>query len=212
MTLIPPFTLPEPTRSHTAALDSLSETTLEALVARHEDELSQLVGLATEVCNRHASHQLRLDQVSTFPLRQYTNVHIRPYPTNFQDKRTRPLSSRLASTSSDADLSSRRVVDLQQGLSDAITPWLRSEGGRSKRNNVFKPHVSVGQSTSPKATWQLCTAAENMLGLREARATGAQAAGLLCNVDRVQLMIKPKGADGPYHVYKELSLNTEIKR
>ncbi|SJX64323.1 uncharacterized protein SRS1_14971 [Sporisorium reilianum f. sp. reilianum] len=179
ITLVPPFTLPS------SSSDARSRGDLDGLVQLHADQLAQIARAAAEVCSRHSSHQLRLDHVSTFPLRKYTNVHLRPAPTNFHDKRT-PASSAPSNTSS------HRIVELQADLADAITPLVSSSGVR--RRETFKPHVSVGQATTPKATWQLCTSA------------GSAAAGLLCDVHRVQLMLKPKGFAGMYRVHEELAL------
>lgn len=149
---------------------------------------------AREVCLRHPIHSLLLDQVSTFPLRSYTNVHLRPYPTNFQDRGTRAAPSGMST-----EHSSKGIVDLQKDLEEAVSALLAEGTSKASRKNVFKPHASVGQTTSLKATWQLCTNAEKVL-----QYDGGP--GLLCTVDRIQLMTKPKGDKGPYSIHTELPL------
>ncbi|TKY89713.1 hypothetical protein EX895_001498 [Sporisorium graminicola] len=198
ITLVPPFTLSSSSLEASSAL--ASGTGLEQLVQLHTEKLSQIAKAAAEVCHTHASHRLLLDQVSTFPLRNYTNVHLRPAPpTNSHDKRK--TSSFSSATSDDQDHSSHRIVKLQSDLSQALTPVLHpNKASSARRRETFRPHVSVGQSTSGKATWQLCRSAERVLGYEGSP-------GLLCDVDRVQLMIKPKGSAGAYHVHQELPLS-----
>ncbi|SPO28500.1 uncharacterized protein UTRI_04897 [Ustilago trichophora] len=220
ITLIPPFTLAGPSNTKD------SSPALADLVNIHEAKLSQIAEAARKVCKRHETHSLLIDQVSTFPLRKYTNIHLRPFPTNFKDKATKAHQQAVIDGSispvQDADHSSRRIVGLQTDLADAVAPLLRpsanwaSQSERStktdekekpsrKNGNVFKPHVSVGQSTSSKATWQLCRSAEKVLSGDDK--TGGQRHGLLCDIDSVQLMIKQKGQEGPYHIHKELPLS-----
>ncbi|SPO29374.1 uncharacterized protein UTRI_04897_B [Ustilago trichophora] len=219
ITLIPPFTLANPSKIED------SNSILDELIKIHELKLSQIAEAALQVCAKHETHSLLIDQVSTFPLRKYTNVHLRPFPTNFQDKSTRGSWQAVNGSSSqdkDADHSSRRIVGLQTELADAVTPLLRpsanttsgdgSSSGKDQKDrssrrkeNVFKPHVSVGQSTSSKATWQLCRSAEKVLS-GDSKA-GEQSHGLLCDIDSVQLMIKQKGQEGPYHIHKQLLLS-----
>lgn len=210
ITLIPPFTLTAPPQ-----VDDLNESSsdeLDAVVQRHEPRLSEIAQAALEVCKGHAAHSLLLDQVSTFPLRKYTNVHLRPYPTNFEDKGTR--SAAAQSQVRDEDVSSRRIVNLQKNLDHAVGPLLRPDtayatesSAKPTRRTVFKPHVSVGQSTSPKATWQLCNSAERMLNGGQGQPENVQRPGILCRVDHVQLMVKRKGQEGPYRIHQELSLS-----
>lgn len=194
ITLVPPVILALPDSS---AQPPHSEVVTQALLELHGEKLSQIAATVQTVCERHERHELLLDQVSTFPSRMSTNVHLRPYPTNFTDRGT---SSAPSSRTSDHD--SRRIVQLQADLEQALAPLLSNKGIRSnQRTKVYKPHVSVGQSNYPKATWQLCSAAERVLR----RADGQE--GLMCNVDRVQLMIKRKGDAGAYQVYKEVLLS-----
>lgn len=215
ITLIPPFILSSPSLN-----DAKSPAEAKDLISLHEQKLSQIAQAAQEVCKHHQAHSLLFDQVSTFPLRAYKNVHLRPFPTNFEDKGTNSASSSPAKSSADVsgskegeDHSSRRVVELQKELADAVEPLLRPDGEpqapskKSQRRNVFKPHASVGQSTSPKATWQLCTSAEKVLKAQSAPQLADKRPGLLCNVDRVQLMVKQKGYDGPYQIHAELPLS-----
>ncbi|CDR99700.1 uncharacterized protein SPSC_05298 [Sporisorium scitamineum] len=194
ITLVPPFTLSSSNAKGTSALEP--GTVLEELAQLHAEKLSQIVKAAAETCSKHSNHQLLLDQVSTFPLRKYTNVHLRPAPTNFHDKRSPSSTSPPAGAHS-----SHRIVELQSELSDSLTPLLRATTKIARRRETFKPHVSVGQSTSVKAAWQLCRSAEMLL-----KQQGGP--GLLCDVDRVQFMIKPKGFQGAYHVHKELHLSS----
>lgn len=179
ITLVPPFTLAASTNDGRPLA---------------EEKLSTIATAAEQVCLRHASHTLLLDQVSTFPLRSYTNVHLRPYPTNFQDKGTRTAASETSTTHC-----SECIVILQRELDEAVGLLLREGTSKASRKTIFKPHVSVGQSTSPKATWQLCTNAEKVLQLNGGP-------GLLCTIDRIQLMTKPKGDKGPHQIHTELPL------
>ncbi|KAJ1034838.1 hypothetical protein NDA13_001092 [Ustilago tritici] len=205
ITLIPPFKL-----SPASSSNDEPPASLEDLLSLHEQKLSQIAQAALEVCNRHQAHTSLLDQVSTFPLRKYKNVHLRPYPTNFKDKGTEPASYSSAepaqdeTTADDAeDYSSHRILQLQKELANAVEPHKTKD----RRSSVYKPHVSVGQSTSPKATWQLFTKAERVLRAHSAPQPAENRPGLLCNVDCVQLMVKQKGYKGPYQIHRELPLS-----
>ena len=195
--LIPPFTLSSPCATS-------DEIDLKELTEHHEPRLTSIAQAAFEVCKNHEHHQLLIDQVSTFPLKKYTYVHLRPSPTNFPDKGSRSASKHAPDgNKTGQDTSSRRIVELQKELSNIVTPLLRPNAEKvTKGRNVFKPHVSVGQSTSPKATWQLCTSAEEVLHGE----VGKNGGGMLCDVDRVHFMVKRKGQEGPYTVHKELLL------
>ncbi|KAJ9474246.1 hypothetical protein PHBOTO_004324 [Pseudozyma hubeiensis] len=130
ITLIPPFILTVP--------DAASDSETQPIESLHSDKLSSLIDAIREVCRHHPSHSLLLDQVSTFPLRTNTNVHLRPYPTNFTD-RSAPTSSRREMHDND----STRIVTLHSHLSTSLHPLLTSSDIRSNtRNQVFKPHVS----------------------------------------------------------------------
>ncbi|GAC99757.1 hypothetical protein PHSY_007360 [Pseudozyma hubeiensis SY62] len=193
ITLIPPFILTVPS--------SASEET-QPIESLHSSTLSSLVSAIREVCRHHPSHSLLLDQISTFPLRTNTNVHLRPYPTNFTDRFAPASSSRRT-----ADDDSTHIVTLRSHLCKSLHPLLTSPAIRSNTpNQVFKPHVSVGQTTSPKATWHLCTEAEQLLKPTQAQ----QPPGMLCRVDAIQLMIKRKGDEGAYRIHTEIPLSSKV--
>ncbi|GAK67992.1 uncharacterized protein PAN0_030d6222 [Moesziomyces antarcticus] len=188
ITLIPPFILSSHQPSSTG--DIFAD-----LVSSNAQKLDRIKQVAAEVCARYHAHALRLDQVATFPLRAYTNVHLRPTPTNFTDRSTPSRSQ----SSAGEDTSSRRIVQLQVELKQAVLPVV---GSARSRREVWKPHVSVGQAHDPRQTWQLCTAAEDLLS------EGGEAA-LTCDVDSVQLMLKPKRDPGPYHLHYSFPLARE---
>ncbi len=112
ITLVPPFTLSTPSHTETSlsrASDDGHE--LRQLIKTHDQKLSNIIQAASEVCTLTQRHTLLLDQVATFPLRKYTNVHLRPFPTNFVDKRT---ASPPLQVDGLEDVSSKRIVDLQK--------------------------------------------------------------------------------------------------
>ncbi|GAC74995.1 hypothetical protein PANT_13c00103 [Moesziomyces antarcticus T-34] len=189
ITLIPPFILSSHQPISTG--DAFND-----LVSSNAEKLDRIKQVAAEVCARCRAHALLLDQVATFPLRAYTNVHLRPTPTNFTDRST---PARSQASSAGEDTSSRRIVQLQTELKQALLPIV---GGARSRRQVWKPHVSVGQASNRRETWQLCNAAENIL-------SDDGEAGMTCEVHSVQLMLKPKRDPGPYHLRQSFPLARE---
>ncbi|KAI3482184.1 hypothetical protein L1887_55154 [Cichorium endivia] len=78
-------------------------------------------------------------------------------------------------------------------------PSLEAQGQGAKCGN---PHVSVGQASNRRETWQLCNAAENLL-------SDDGEAGMSCDVHSVQLMLKPRRDPGPYHLHQSFPLARE---
>ncbi|SNX85669.1 uncharacterized protein MEPE_04378 [Melanopsichium pennsylvanicum] len=227
ITLIPPFILNGRNGQIDESLTS-RRLRLERLIQLHEQKLSQIAQAARQACAGHESHSLLLDQVSAFSLPKYANIHLRPFPTNFEDKTTRQKAAASlkekqgefepSAAESVEDTSSRRIVELQKALQDAVQPLLRTlkrnprrqqSDASDEQRNAFKPHVSVGQAKTSRATWVLNADAKKVLKVKGNNRVSQERIefGMLCKVDKVQLMVKERGSESPYQVHLELPLS-----
>jgi 2'-5' RNA ligase len=149
--------------------------------------LDQLSDVLRDVAGRHERMDLALDEIGRFPLRQYTNIHLRP--------------SRGASF--------HELLALQTDLHDSM-PWrhLSERGGgrrsskrgpprrrRYQQQQRFEPHLSLAQTTSVDATERI------EADITSTIIDGGSARGLRVSLGRVHLLAKPARQSGPYGVW-----------
>jgi 2'-5' RNA ligase len=159
------------------------------------DLLDQLSDVLRDVAGRHERMELALDEIGRFPLRQYTNIHLRP--------------SRGASASA----SFHELLAMQTDLHESM-PWrhLSERGGprrskpkskpkrgghprRRRYQQRFEPHLSLAQTTSVDATERI------EADITSTIIDGGSERGLRVSLGRVHLLAKPARQSGPYGVW-----------
>ena len=189
------------------------------------ESLSRTIG---EVCDGHTRHLLLVDEVHTFKLRAYTNVHLRP----------RHSEGPVQAAGVSSPESSAKLLALQAELVEALPDQVktgkngssgsprksRSDAGEKEfdekwrnqraqaKQKPFVPHVSVGQAYSKAEREELCDIAEKAISHMASAEDGDKAAnhrndrGLVCRVDRIQLMAKAKSESGAYRIFRQFEL------
>ncbi|WFD06928.1 hypothetical protein MVES1_002283 [Malassezia vespertilionis] len=170
LTLIPPFQLHGPPCN--AALPAWLATDLDAVA-----------DTAQTVCDGTKRHTIKLQEIHSFPLRKYENIHLRP---------DRASAAPLAA--------------FQKTLQQALHHCIRD---KSKQRMRFVPHASLGQAYTPRDAETIVEKAVRTLQVKPPRRMPqpeAPVQGIWADVATIQVMYKPVGAQGSYTVWRTLPL------
>lgn len=161
-----------------------------------QHEMAQRLRYVTEMT---PVHSIFLDDVGVFPLKRYSNVHLRPSPSGASAS-TLPsfvdLQHHLQETVADV---LKQNPDISDGRQRSRTT--RQPPGRD-RGRPFAPHCSLGQAHTKEGLEAMVQRGRNLCQ----SAMASSEPGLHLSVDRVCLMSKPQDRSGAYDIVAELGL------
>lgn len=195
ITLIPPFVVPDEgqVKHEVGSLTQEERSERSRGQDPHDAASSILQSISQRIADALSEiqpHTVRLDDVGSFKLRKYWNVHLRP-----QSKE----ASQSGPTTTD---NGRDEFTAMQNVLARALPELVTD------NRPFAPHASLGQARTKEELAELMRLGRGLTGQAdEAIENSAEPKRCLeCSVSEVTLLAKPQGKPGPYDVWATIDI------
>lgn len=195
ITLIPPFVVPDEVQVKHEVGSLTQEERGERSRDRdpHETGSSILQTISRRIADALSEiqpHTVRLDDVGSFKLRKYWNVHLRP-------KSKEPSQPGPMTTNNGRD----EFIAMQDVLARALPELITDK-------RPFSPHASLGQARTKEELEELMRLGRGLTGQADDTVDDAAEPErcLECSVSEVTLLAKPQGRPGPYDVWATIDL------
>lgn len=195
ITLIPPFVVPDEVQ----VKHEVGSLTQEGAGERSRDQdpheaassiLRTISQRIADALSEVQPHTVRLDDMGSFKLRKYWNVHLRPHSKD-------PSQPGPTTTNNGRD----EFIAMQDVLARALPDLVTDE-------RPFSPHASLGQARTKEELEELMRLGRGLTGQAdEAIEDSAEPKRCLeCSVSEVTLLAKPQGKPGPYDVWATIDI------